>query len=76
VLNNQELTRLIFDFLRGEVNAGWKNMRGIVASLAIVNHAFFHASADVNWRFMDSITPFLHQLPTYHKGSDADVFKV
>ncbi|KAF5339182.1 hypothetical protein D9611_011205 [Ephemerocybe angulata] len=71
VLNNMELTSMIFQFLRDGtlIEAGLKLVGGamqtmpkswtsIFARLALVNNAFFHASTDVLWENMTTVEPF------------------
>ncbi|KAF6758030.1 hypothetical protein DFP72DRAFT_889709 [Ephemerocybe angulata] len=71
VLNNMELTSMIFQFVKdrtlkeaglegvdGEMQTMPASWTSIFARLARVNNAFFHASADVLWENMATVEPF------------------
>ncbi|KAJ3535894.1 hypothetical protein NMY22_g6277 [Coprinellus aureogranulatus] len=65
VLENAELTLLIFSFLK-EGPAKWK---AGTARLATVNRAFSHAAISVIWEEMDSFNPFCYLLVPSHDAS-------
>ncbi|KAF6757965.1 hypothetical protein DFP72DRAFT_1043964 [Ephemerocybe angulata] len=75
VLNNMELTTLMFQYLKEMTLPGVESVDPVsgmpvrpsswtqqFARLALVNHAFFHASIGVLWENMDSVKPFFEIL--------------
>jgi hypothetical protein len=62
VLQTAELVKAIVEFFNTDVNALGKNKRAL-ATLATVNWPFFHATTDLLWASMHSVSPFIRLLP-------------
>ncbi|TEB28694.1 hypothetical protein FA13DRAFT_1815757 [Coprinellus micaceus] len=72
VLNNQELVSLIVDEVHGRVNRWSGTNKKVLATLATLNKAFFHATTETFWRHVPSLSPFLRLLPSFPKGDRAE----